>query len=322
MRAASRWRAAGVGVLGVAAVATASVALRGPSLPLTAPAPATAGALAASGRLLWRWAGPSDCNAAADAVPLQRLVGGRWRASDVPLVNVDRISIAANGSGIAVGTTTSCGRGVAVTSDSGATWTTPSPMPALLDGVLAGDRTVYGIVRAPDGSTLLRRYVLDGSRLRAGPGVQETACDATDGVPTQVAAFSSRSVLLLCQQQTVQQRLLARSTTAGRNWDRLTDNRPLTGLNGSGTFTRMAVAGSVDVWLLLRDGPCAAGQVRRSTSAGQFFDALPCLGRADGVVRVLDVAPIGQTLGAALVVGTDGRVRVLTTRNSGQTWQK
>ncbi|MFZ0325319.1 MAG: hypothetical protein WAN48_14465, partial [Actinomycetes bacterium] len=222
--------------------------------------------------------------------------------------------------GVAVGTTSNCGLGVATTSDGGQTWVTPRGSPPLLDGALV-DSTLWGVVRGTKtGQTLAGKYTLNGTTISNPSATDTTPCDATDGVPTTVAAYSPTSVLLLCQQAPTDQRLLARTIDGGVSWSRLTDNRVLTGLDGDGTFTRLDVAGDSSVWVLMTGTECNEGQLRRSDNVGLSFQRLPCPSKSANVRKVFDVAFSSPTRGTLLGLDSQSKVVLLTTTDGGTTW--
>jgi hypothetical protein len=298
-----------------------------PRTPPPAPAsPPGQGTLAQVGDPMWRWLGPSECTPAADAVPIERSSNGTWLGADVPLVTVDSLSFANADEGIAVGTSSNCARATAVTRDGGQTWVLSAPSPPMLDGVLTDNGVAFGVTRgAQSGETLVARYTLVDGRLAPGSGVDGSPvdgspCDATDGVPTLVAAYSASTVLLLCQQGPSNGRLLARSVSGGQFWDRLTDNRPLTGLDGSGTFTRLRVAGTSDVWVVMQGAGCPEGEIRRSINSGQVFEPLPCPSSTADVSEVFDLAFSDADNGTLLGLDGNRAPVMLTTSDGGQTW--
>ncbi len=317
-----RW----LGVLGVLVLlvvtgAVVVLALRPAEPPPTPDAPAGAGSLAVVGDRMWRWLGPSECTPAADDAPLERWVRGMWQPADVPLVNVTAISFTNARDGIAVGTTSNCALGLVVTRDGGATWASPPQSPPMLDAVLVG-RTVWAVVRGTEsGQTLVTGYTLDGEPVDSTPPIDTSPCDETDGTPTHVAAFTADFVLQLCQQGPSNGRLLARTVDGGVIWDRLTDNRVLTGLDGDGTFTRLEVAGVSSVWVLFVGGECSEGQLRRSANTGQSFERLPCPSKGANVAEVFDVAFSSATDGTLLGLDSAGEPVVLTSTDAGTTWE-
>ena len=120
-----------VAVLALATVLLVVLSLRPAT---TEPLPVAAyeiGAVAASGDTVWRWAGPTDCNADADDLQVERSTGGEeWTAAAIPLANVSSLSFANTEDGIATGTTRACARGVAVTRDGGRTWESRKTIPS------------------------------------------------------------------------------------------------------------------------------------------------------------------------------------------------
>ena len=298
-----------------------ALALRKPAPPPTPGAPAGLGSLAVVGDRMWRWVGPAECTPATDKVPLERFSEGRWQPVNVPLVNVTSISFANAIEGIAVGTTSNCALGVVVTRDGGKTWWLRSGSPPLLDGVLL-DNTLWGVLRGTHtGQTLVDRYIQTGTRIRPGPAIDTSPCDATDGVPTQVAAYTPDFALQLCQQDVSDGRLLARTINGGVSWDRLTDNRPMTGLDGDGTFTRLEVAGDASVWALFEGGECPEGQLRSSTNGGSTFQRLPCPADNYPLATVFDFAFSSPTQGVLLGLDTSDQPVLLTTSDAGATWK-
>ena len=316
-------RRVGVAVVAALVVVTlllVALALRKPPPPPTPAAPAGSGSLAVVGDRMWRWVGPDACTPAADKVPLERFSEGRWQPVDVPLVEVTSISFANAIEGIAVGTTSNCALGVVVTRDGGKSWSLRSSSPPLLDGVLV-DHTLWGVLRGTkSGETLVERYIQTGTKIRPGPAIDASPCDATDGVPTEVAAYTPDYALQLCQQDVSDGRLLARTINGGLSWDRLTDNRPMTGLDGDGTFTRLEVAGDASVWVLFEGGECPEGQLRSSTNVGGNFQRLPCPADSAPLAKVFDIAFSSATEGMLLGLDTADQPVLLTTRDAGATW--
>ena len=121
-----------VGVLALGTTLLVVLALRPVQDEVPPVAPFEIGAVAAYDDTVWRWVGPTNCNADADVVQMERSVGGgEWETSAIPLSNVYAISFADDELGVATGTTSECARGVAVTNNGGRTWksrarTTPS----------------------------------------------------------------------------------------------------------------------------------------------------------------------------------------------------
>jgi len=72
----SRITGAVVGVLALVTTLLVVVALRPTTTDPLPVAPFEVGAVAASGNTVWRWVGPTDCNADADVLPLERSVDG------------------------------------------------------------------------------------------------------------------------------------------------------------------------------------------------------------------------------------------------------
>jgi photosystem II stability/assembly factor-like uncharacterized protein len=144
-------------------------------------------------------------------------------------------------------------------------------------------------------------------------------CDARDGIPSHVAFFTERTGLLLCQHRILSSRLIARTADAGLNYERLTDNRAASGLDGDGTMQDFLVAGSEYAWALFDNDECDEGQLRVSDSQGQLFVRLPCLERKLGVDEILGVAFTDERRGVMLAVG-DNVPLMLQTKDSGATW--
>ncbi len=252
-----------------------ALALRSPSPP---PSPVqfkpNVGALAvAGGGVAWRWVGPSDCPGTGDEIPVQRATEGGWVDSPIPLVTVTHLSFRRLDDGIAVGTTTTCGRGVALTRDGGATWQAPAGNPPLEDAWWVGNR-VWGITAA-GGPARLVRYEVRGYRL-VRERETSPACDVGDGSPTLTAFMTPSRGVLLCQRLTEDGRLIARTLDSGENWERWVDGRVVSGLDGRGPIIDLdAVPGGGGVlWTVFAKDECPEGGIRRST--GRTFDRLPC----------------------------------------------
>ena len=298
------------------------LALRPVEAPDTPPA-LEIGAVAASGDTVWRWVGPSDCNADAFALPLQRSeAGGAWRPSPIPLSNVYALSFADGSRGIATGTTRACSRGVALTSDGGKTWAYREDNPVLLDAWYEGDQ-VWGIEQTI-GEPQISVYRVD-SELRLVPvrGAQPAQpCDAADGEPQHLAFWDDTSGLLLCQNAVTGSRLLARTTNAGEIFERLTDDRPELGLDGAEAPLDLDVVGTRSAYVLFGPGgDCSEGQLRESVNEGASFRRLDCPSASVEVDRVLDVAFTSKR--DAVLLGLRNREPVLlVSSDGGDTWSE
>jgi photosystem II stability/assembly factor-like uncharacterized protein len=168
----------------------------------------------------------------------------------------------------------------------------------------------------------LAAYKVDNRlRLRPIPGVKPIQpCDASDGVPDQIAYWNDTTGLLFCENDVVGSRLVARTTNKGENFERLADNRPLTGLEGGGSALDMDVAGTENVWLqLTAEAGCSEGQLRASDSQGAIFTRLPCPSKSVTIDRVLDVAFTNQTDGVMLGL-VDRAPAMFVTNDGGNSW--
>jgi hypothetical protein len=306
-----------VAALLVVTGAVVALALRSPTPPpLTFSIEPDAGALAAAGDRVWRWVGPSACTDEADQVPVQRLTDAGWEDAPIPLVSVTRLSFGSVDDGIALGTTSTCAVGAAVTHDGGQTWGSEPDVLSLKDAWWVGNR-VWGVTRV-DGPARAVWLPASGDSLGAA-GDTSAACDAGDGPPTLVAFATPRRGLLLCQQISGDGRLLARTANSGRDWERWTDARQVTGLDGPGPIVDLdVVRGPSDViWTLFDGGECPEGQLRRSV--GRSFDRLRCPSETVAVDRVLAVAFTTPRRGFLLgLVG--GEPLLAQTRDGGSTW--
>ncbi len=310
-----------VGVLALATTLLVVLALRPASVERPPVAPFEIGAVAASGDTVWRWVGPTDCNADADVVQIERSIGGdAWTTTAMPLSNVYSLSFANDQLGVATGTTRACARGVAVTTDGGRTWKSSSDNPVLLDAWAEG-KTIWGIARVI-GQPQLGAYRVDAKkRLRPIAALKPMQpCDAADGVPDQIAFFDNSTGLLFCENDVVGTRLIARTTNSGANFERLADDRPQTGMDGGGSVVDMDVAGSKTVWLqFVGEGDCSEGQLRISDSQGAVFDRLACPSESVTVNKVLDVAFSSEKDGVMLGL-VDRAPAMFTTDDGGSTW--
>ena len=320
-----RWITAGVVGLLIGTTALLVVAALRPDAPPRAPvAPISVGAIEVVGDTTWRWIGPDDCNADTDIIQVQRRTGeGEWFGTRVPLVSVSGITFSANGDdGVALGTSTSCGRQIAVTRDGGRTWSIDERNPTLVDAWWV-DQQVWG-VDISTGSAVVKPFRLIERRVPriaslAADAEYAQPCDARDGVPSKVAFFTERTGLLLCEHRILTSRLIARTTDGGLNYERLTDDRSASGLDGDGTIQDFVVAGSENVWALFDDQECAEGQLRISDSQGQFFTRLPCLDGKLGVEKILGVTFTDARRGVMLAVGGNQPL-MFETKDSGETW--
>jgi hypothetical protein len=297
------------------------MALRPPTVERPPVAPFEMGAVAASGDTVYRWVGPTACNADADVVQFERSVaGGAWEKSAIPLANVYSISFSDDQDGVATGTTSKCSRGVAVTSNGGRNWKVWPDNPVLLDAWYVGD-TVWGVERVI-GTPQLAAYHVD-SRLRLKPvaAIEPIRpCAASDGVPDQVAFWTADRGLLLCQNTVISSLLIARTTNAASSFEALADDRPTLGLDSAEAIDELDVAGTKSVWTLFAPGgPCDEGQLRGSASEGANFSPLPCPSKSVDVDEVLDVAFTSDSDGVMLAL-RDRQPVMATTSDGGRTW--
>lgn len=310
-----------VGLLALGTTSLVVVALRPVQVETPPVAPFEIGAVAANGNTLWRWVGPTDCNPDADVVQVERSVGGDdWIRSPMPLSNVYGLSFADAEHGVATGTTSECARGVAVTDDGGRTWRLRQDNPVLLDAWYQGS-TIWGIERVI-GQPVLAAYRADNRlRLRPVPGVTSIQpCDASDGVPDQIGYWTDTTGLLFCENDVVGSRLMARTTNQGKNFERLADDRPATGLDGGGSVLDMDVVGTETVWLQITpEAGCREGQLRVSDSQGAVFDRLPCPSKSVSIDEILDVAFTSETDGVLLGVLERAPVMYVT-NDGGASW--
>ena len=311
-----------VGALALGTTLLVVLALRPVEIEVAPVAPYEIGAVAARGNTIWRWVGPVDCNADADVVQIERSVdGGEWIPSPMPLSNVYGISFADGKAGVATGTTSECTRGVAVTKDGGRTWIARTDNPVLLDAWYEGN-IIWGIERLI-GQPVLAAYKVD-TRLRLRPvnGISPIQpCDASDGVPDQIGFWNDTTGLLFCENDVVGSRLVARTTNQGKNFERLADDRPATGLDGGGSVLDMDVAGSETVWLqITSEAGCSEGQLRVSDSQGAVFDRLPCPSKSVDINDVLDVAFTSETNGVMLAL-LDREPVMYVTKDGGASWK-
>jgi photosystem II stability/assembly factor-like uncharacterized protein len=313
---------AAVGVMALVATALVVLALR-PAADVRPPvAPLEIGAVAAGGDVVWRWVGPENCNADADVVQLERSQGGgAWTTSAIPLANVYSLSFANTQDGVATGTTSTCSRGVAVTSDGGRTWKSSTDNPVLLDAWYQGT-TIWGVERTVGQPTLAAYRPDPRLRLRPVPGVEPIQpCAASDGVPDQIAFWTDTKGLLLCQNTVIGNRLLARTTNGGASFEALADDRPALGLDGSESITDLDVAGETNAWVVFEPGGgCPEGQVRASDSEGAVFERLTCPSKSERLQEVLDVAFTSPQDGVMLAL-RDREALMLTTSDGGRTWK-
>ena len=253
----NRARATGavVGVLALFAIALVVLALRPLTVERPPVAPFEMGAVAANGDTVWRWVGPTDCNADADVVQLETSVdGGAWQKSPIPLSNIYSLSFTNSQDGVATGTTSKCTRGVAVTNNGGRTWKAWSENPVLLDAWYADD-AIWGVERVI-GTPQLAAYRVDSHlHLEPYPGVQPIRpCAASDGVPDQVAFWSTDRGLLLCQNTVISSLLIARTTNGAASFEALADDRPTLGLDSPDAINEIDVAGTKSVWTMFAPG--------------------------------------------------------------------
>ena len=307
-------------MLAVVTVLLVALALRPVEPPASSPS-LEIGALAASGDTVWRWVGPSDCNADALALPLERSEGGgAWRPAPIPLANVYALSFTDASRGVATGTTSACSRGVALTNDGGKTWANREDNPVLLDAWYEGNR-IWGIEQTI-GEPQISVYRVDADlRLVPVPGAKpDQPCDAADGEPQHLAFWNDTTGLLLCQNAVTGSRLLARTTNAGEVFERLTDDRPELGLDGAETVLDLDVTGTRTAYVLFGPGgECSEGQLRESENEGASFRRLDCPSASVEVDRVLDVGFTSQQ--DAVLLGLRNREPVLlASSDGGDTW--
>lgn len=317
----SRITGAVVGLLALVTTLLVVVALRPTTTDPLPVAPFEVGAVAASGNTVWRWVGPTDCNADADVLPLERSVdGGAWSGAPIPLANVTGLSFASEQLGVATGTTRTCARGVSVTNDGGRSWKSAKDNPVLLDAWYVGN-TIWGIERVI-GQAVLGAYRVDNQR-RVRPinrikPIQP--CQIADGVPDHIAFWNDSTGLLYCENDVVGSRLIARTTNGGANFERLADDRPSYGLDGSGSVIDMDVTGEETVWLQFSSASaCPEGELRISDSQGAVFDRLECPSKSVSVDEMLDAAFSSETDGVMLGL-VDREPAMFVTDDGGTTW--
>lgn len=310
-----------VGVLALVTTLLVVLALRPADTQPLPVAPYESGAVAVAGDSVWRWVGPIDCNADADVLQVERSQNnGPWTPAAIPLANVYGLSFANDRYGIATGTTRECARGISVTADGGRTWKSHKDNPVLLDAWFEGN-TIWGIERVIGQAQLGAFRINSRNLLQPIKGIKPIQpCDVADGVPDHIAFWNDSTGLLFCENDVVGSRLIARTTNAGSNFERLADNRPSSGLDGGGSVTDMDVAGTETVWLVVADGgECAEGQLRTSDSQGAVFDRLPCPSESVTVDDVIDVAFSSSTKGVMLGL-VDREPAMFTTTDGGATW--
>ncbi len=310
-----------VGLLALAAVALVVMALRPETIERPPVAPFEIGSVAAYEDTVWRWVGPTDCNADADVVQLERSVdGGAWTPSAIPLANVYSLSFADNDHGVATGTTSKCARAVAITSNGGRTWKIHDDNPVLLDAWYEGSR-IWGVERVIGTPQLSAFSVNLRLFMRPAIGVEPIRpCAASDGVPDEVAFWTNEIGLLLCQNTVVDTRLLARTTNGATSFEALLDNRAAGGLDGSEELVDLDVAGTKSVWVQSAPaGECKEGQLRYSDSQGAQFERLPCPSKSVKIDEVVDAAFTSDDDGVMLAL-RNREPLMLTTSDGGNTW--
>ena len=316
------WITGGViGLLALAVMVLVVMALRPADVDRPPVAPFEMGAIAVSGESTWRWVGPTNCNADANVVQLQRRTGDTgWVNTPIPLSNVYGISFADEQMGVATGTTKQCSRGVALTENGGRTWKYNPKNPVLLDAWFQGS-TVWGIQRVIGTPQLAAFRVDQQLRLRPVPGFTPIRpCAAVDGVPVQVAFWSDEQGLLLCQNSVIGARLIARTTNGGANFEALNDDRATGGLDGVEQISKMVVVGEDSVWVLFGAGSdCPEGQLRYSRSQGATFTRLPCASKTVDVDEVLDMSFTSHDDGVLLGL-RDRQPMMASTSDGGETW--
>ena len=310
-----------MGVLALVALVLVVLALRPANTERPPVAPFEVGALAASEDAQWRWVGPVNCNADADVVQLERRnAGGEWITSAIKLSNIYGLSFRDANRGVATGTTAACSRGVAVTSNAGRTWKASPENPVLLDAWYTGT-TVWGVERVIGQPQLAAFRVNPRDRLVPNPQVEPIRpCAASDGVPDQVAFWDDQVGLLLCENDVIGARLLARTTNGAQSFEAMTDDRPQLGLAGAEEIIDLDIAGTESVWVTFAPGgACTEGEVRYSDSQGQSFVELPCPSESVDVDEVLDVAFTSDTDGVMLALRDRQPVMAATT-DGGESW--
>ena len=138
--------------------------------------------------------------------------------------------------------------------------------PALVDAWWV-DQRVWGINNS-SGATVIEEFrLLQRRSPRLTPATEAAVpspCQAADGVPSRVAFFTEVTGLVLCEHRILTSRLIARTTDAGANFERLIDSRQGSGLDGEGTIEDLEVAGEENVW---RFSPLERASVRRGSCA-------------------------------------------------------
>lgn len=305
----------------IATAALVAYALRSPQPPAASAATITSGAVAAVGQQTWRWTGSSDCTPTSHTTEVTYRTGdGPWSSAPVPLVNVDALTFENRHRGIAVGENDLCSRAIAITLDGGKTWTSNDANPALFDAWWV-QRRIWGIDQG-SGAPSIHPYLLRPGTDQLAPDPKLTPifpCDARDGTAAHVAFYSKNAGLLLCEQAITDERLLAR-TTDGEIFERLTDSRGATGLDGEGPVLDLDVAGADSAWVLFPPSEeCAVGQLRTSADQGATWQRLTCLSNSADVNLVLDVAFTSPEHGI-LLAASGNQPLMFTSDDGGQTW--
>lgn len=307
-------------------IATAVVvvyALRSPQPPSASASIITSGAVASVGEQTWRWTGSPECTPTSSITEVTYRIGdGPWDSAPIPLVNVDALTFENRHRGIAVGENDLCSRAIAITLDGGKTWTSNDANPALFDAWWV-QRRVWGIDQS-GGAASIQPYRLRPGTDQLAPDPKLTPifpCDARDGSAAHVAFYSRDAGLLLCEQAVTDERLLAR-TTDGEIFERLTDSRSATGLDGEGPVLDLDVAGADSAWVLFPPSDeCEVGQLRSSLDQGATWQRLPCLSVSADINLVLDVAFTSPEHGVMLAA-SGNQPLMFTTNDGGKTWSQ
>lgn len=285
-----------------------------PAAPATSPRSGVVASTAADA--VWRAVnGPPCGQPGTPDVPIERLqADGSWLGAPSGLLRVDALAFAGS-SGVAVGLDSSCSSAYAVSSDGGASWQAGSPARPLVSAAFGGE-VLWALATGSDGRAGL--LLLSASAAGSDTSI-EVPCSQGDGAPSLVEAVDATYGWGLCQGPRGEGRLLLRTTTAGKYWDRLTDARPLTGFDLLGRIRSLDFVSRDQGWALGDDPACPEGQVRTTTDSGLTWHTLPCPALAASLDTVLSVAFSSATDGVLLGL-SEGEAVVLTTSDAGRSW--
>lgn len=266
-----------------------------------------------------------------------------WTPIEVPLAEVQRLSVGSDGSVVvAVGTDAGCEPDYAISLDGGFTWSgppeeepvevtpsagpsaSPSPSPSTTLDAAATDGPLVDATAGTDGSLWVLVDPEEGPpQLRVGQitapeeGADEpvgllgqphlVVCPYAAGEVAFLAAADARTGFVLCQSTDPLAQSLIKTTDGGLTWSQISGGAlsPTRTLDGA---TSPVVAfdlpdGTSGHALLAPSASCDSGEMLVTADGGRTWSSAGCLGELAGVDRVLAVSL--DAGGAGLLIGIE-----------------